>query len=131
MWSQLTFPLILNMPFVLASMYIFVDATFVLEDCTPYALSVSVEIWQHHLSRSVLIRKPPTSMPSLTFSPIDGLPPPSPFLVMVLLLPISGWEDFYSLCFFSAPPPNHSPMLLYYFLLPLLSLFTIFTSIPL
>lgn len=130
MWSQFTFPLILNMPLVLASMYIFDDATFVHEDCTPYALSVSGEIWQHHLSRNVLICKPPTSMPSLTFSLIDGSHPLPPFLIMVPLPPISGWQDF-SLCFISSPPPNHSSVLLYYFLPPLLSLFTIFTSIPL
>lgn len=43
MWPQLTFPLILDKPLVLASMHIFDDVTFVHKDGTPRPLPVSVD----------------------------------------------------------------------------------------
>ena len=43
MWPQLTFPLTLDKPLVLASMHIFDDTTFVPKDGTPHPLPVSVD----------------------------------------------------------------------------------------
>lgn len=43
MWPQLTFPLILDKPLVLASVHLFDDVTFVHKDGTPRPLPVSVD----------------------------------------------------------------------------------------
>lgn len=116
------FPLALDKPLVLASMHIFDNATFVPKDGTPHPLPVSEDagglagsLPSHALPGRLSHRRLASSSSPAVYHFFSSL---RVFLRILFL-------------FHSPGLTIHQQHLFLYFLLPLPSLFTVFTSIPL